>query len=198
MIPRLAEHHDPPADLGCACRSRPRRRGPLRHLARRPTRDEDDDAPAARHPTIYPTPNQGTQLMPHIHHLTRTVAAALAIAAVAAPAVLAQPQPARNPSSPDARDAATVPAPQRHPGGHWAGIKTSSLAGTTSHDSRRANIYVPPAEVFTDTVAPAADLSKVNVQAPPAGAVTAVAGTRSRGLDWVRSPSAPPREWVPW
>jgi hypothetical protein len=92
--------------------------------------------------------------MPHSHTLTRAVAAALAIAALAAPAALAWPVDQRLPDmsdaaaqsqqrqdlrSPDARDAAQsrrVQDLRRLSAGGT--IHTSSLAGTTSDDKRSA------------------------------------------------------------
>jgi len=86
--------------------------------------------------------------MPRSHTLPRTVAAALAITALAAPAALARPVDLRSPDtkdaaaqadapqdmrSPDTRDAATSPSAREQDLRHLeAGVQTSSLAGTTS------------------------------------------------------------------
>jgi hypothetical protein len=84
-----------------------------------------------------------------------------------------------------------------HQADSWYAGKSTIQGSTHSpqrgpHDSAKANVYVPPNEAVTNTVAGGADSAKANVYVPPRQAVTnsvargddSAASARSWGVDW--------------
>ena len=86
---------------------------------------------------------------------TRTITASLA-AAVLGAAALAGPATADSHKQPDSWYAGKSTI---------EGSKHTGQQG--ANDSAKANVYVPPAAAFNDTVAPANDSAKANVYVPP-------------------------------